>query len=582
MIARKSAKAKKTIKHRSRGFVVAIIATLMLLIGLPLIVNGLSRQTQLTTNAAGVLLDRSVFDRKDLIYGAEIGAWDMDGGTAVNNATARQNVIDAKIRIIRWGDWAKFDYMTQGGSTPKQTLAQFNNAVDGIRNLGAIPLIKLPPIWDKQCDGALDNWNLDWQKEIIKNAGNRVQLYEFANEPDNYCHWDAATYANNWKTTVPQLKKYARSLGFEIFVGGPAMANSYSGNLPYIQTLLTETAASYQQTGDRDYVPDFVSSHTYLTETENTSTAAMQSRIDSWGTFYDTVQSAINTAYSGINDPAGQPLAPQIKIADSEYNWTINNSNTLMNNQSYANYYMNAMFTMFRQHNIWFAPIFTIASHGGGALDLLNTDGTAKPLYNAYKAISTTDPLNNPLTPTPTSALPTPTNTPVPTSTPIPTPTTVPTATPAPKPAFSVYLDSLATGWTNKSWSATVNLKYTKQKYAGADSIQYIANAAWAGLALGTSNFSTTGYTYVQFAAKASTTGQQYAVFLSDPAGTQLSTPQPLANYGGDPVPTAWKVYKIPLANLNGANKTLGSVVIHEWKGMAQPAVYIDNMQFVN
>ena len=342
------------------------------------------------------LPDRSVFKRNDLIYGSEIGAWDMDGGTAIKNAAARSNIRAARIRIIRWGVWAKFDYMNQQGSTPRQTLANFNSAVDGIIRLGAIPLIKLPPIWPKQADGALDAWNIEWLKEIVKNAGNRVALYEFANEPDWYQKWNAETYAAYWKQVVPELKKYARSLGFEIFVGGPAMANSYPQNVAYMAVFLNETAAAYRESGDRDVVPDFVSSHTYLTENENASKAQMQIRIDAWGEFFAEVQKAIDSAYAGFKDPSGAPLAPQIKIADSEFNYTINNENTLAENQGYADYYVQAMYRMLRRHNVWLANIFTIASHGGGALDLLNKDGSPKPLYNAYKAASLFDPTTPP------------------------------------------------------------------------------------------------------------------------------------------------------------------------------------------
>jgi hypothetical protein len=418
----------------------------------------------MSSRASSTLLDRTVFNRQDLIYGSEIGAWDMDGGTSVNNAAARANIINAKIRVIRWGDWAKFDYMGQGGSTPKQTLAQFNNAVDGIRGLGAIPLIKLPPIWDKQCDGSLDYWNLDWQKEIIKNAGSRVQLYEFGNEPDGYCGWTSATYTSNWKQMVPQLKAYARSLGFEIYVGGPAMANSYPENVAYVQNFLDGVKAAYQQTANRDVVPDFVSSHTYLTETENATTAAMQSRIDAWGTFYDNVYAAINTTFAGVNDPAGAPLAPQIKIADSEWDWTINNANTAANDQAYADYYMKAMFTMLRQHHVWLSAQFTAASHGGGALDLLNTDGTAKPLYNAYRAMSTTDPLNVGASPSPSvSVSPSATPTPTPSATPSPTPTPG-GDTIAPTVTISSPTTTVVSGQVSIAASAKDNVKVTGMK----------------------------------------------------------------------------------------------------------------------
>lgn len=333
-----------------------------------------------------VPFDRSLFARTDLIYGAEIGAWDMDGGTAIKNPTAHSHIRAAGIRVIRWGIWAKFDSLNQDGSTPRQTLANFNRTVDGIISLGAIPFIKLPPIWPKQADNAPDAWNLEWLQEIVKHAGRRVPLYEFGNEPDWYQKWSAETYAAHWLQVVPALKKYARSQGFEIFVGGPALANSYPENVAYMRVFLQHTAAAYRKSGDRDVVPDFVSSHTYLTEKENVTPAAMQARIDAWGEFYANVRQEINTAYAGLNDAAGQPLAPQIKLADSEFNYTINNKSTRAEDQIYADYYVQAMYRMIRRQNLWLANIFTTASHGGGALDLLRQDGSPKPLYHAYKA----------------------------------------------------------------------------------------------------------------------------------------------------------------------------------------------------
>lgn len=38
-----------------------------------------------------------------------------------------------------------FNNMKQGGSNPKQTVTEFSKTLDGIRSLGAYPLIKLPP-----------------------------------------------------------------------------------------------------------------------------------------------------------------------------------------------------------------------------------------------------------------------------------------------------------------------------------------------------------------------------------------------------------------------------------------------------
>lgn len=331
--------------------------------------------------------DRSILRRKNLIYGSEIGAWEMNGGNAINNPLCRKLVTGARIRVIRWGNWAKFSDMQQGGSNPKLTLENFSHVIDGIRGLGAVPFIKLPPIWDKQCNNAIDAWNLDWQKEIIRVAGKRVQLYEFGNEPNHYCKWDGRTYAYYWNYAVPQLKKYARSLGFEIFIGGPSQSNSRTKDIAQIRTFLEATKTAYTDSRDRDFIPDFISTHTYLTEQENASIPSMLATVNAWGTFYDSLRATIDDVY-------GKPLGPQIPIADSEYNFTINHASPLQNSQAFTDAYMKAMMNLFRSHHVWMANQFTIQSHRGEALDMLTAACTPKPLYNSFKALSTGDALN--------------------------------------------------------------------------------------------------------------------------------------------------------------------------------------------
>lgn len=338
-----------------------------------------------------------IFDAKNLLYGAQVGAWDMDGGLAVNNATAKANVIAAKVKVIRWQMWRPPCDLRP---TNCQTTAQFNQALDGIISTGATPLIGLPPIWNEQCTTGPDPWSLAWQQWVISTAGNRVKLFELGNEPDNYCGLTGQSYHDQlWKPAAgggaAALKKYARGLGHEIFIGGPAWANSYTGNLADIQTWLSATKADYLANGgDRDHLPDFVSTHTYLsTPTENDTQAHAQAAIDAWGTFYDSLHAFIQTEFAGLTD-RGYPIADQLKIADSEYNDTIDNA-WPGNTQAWADFYIPAMNSMFKAHHVWLGMEFTIASHGGGALDLLNTDGTAKPLYTAFKTTSLADP-NNP------------------------------------------------------------------------------------------------------------------------------------------------------------------------------------------
>ncbi|MDX6262795.1 MAG: hypothetical protein QOH84_4483 [Kribbellaceae bacterium] len=335
----------------------------------------------------------ALFDAQNLIYGSHIGAWDMDGGTAISNATASVNVTAAKIRVIKWQMWKP---PCELRPTDCQTEAQFNAAIDGIRRLGAEPLVGLPPIWDQQCATAPDPWSLAWQQWIIRTAGSRVKLYEMGNEPDHYCGMTGQQYHDELWVNVPVLKAYARTLGHEIFVGGPGWSNSDAASLAELKVWLAATKADYlAHAQNRDWLPDFISSHTYLiTPTQNDTQAHAQATIDAWGTFYDDLQAYVNSTFAGLTDE-GYPIADELKLADSEWNDTIELAWPGNNDQAWTDFYVHAMFTMLRAHNVWLSNQSTIASHTGQALDLLNVDGTAKPEYNSYQAESTTDPRNN-------------------------------------------------------------------------------------------------------------------------------------------------------------------------------------------
>ncbi|WP_018352116.1 hypothetical protein [Longispora albida] len=323
-------------------------------------------------------------DRQDLIYGSEIGAWDTNGGTAIHNQVARDNVRAARIKVVRWGVLDREAVLKP----------EFGATLDGIANLGAVPMIKLPPMTEGQCLGDERQWSISWLKDIVRAAGPRVLIYEFGNEPDHYCGWKAAEYTAHWLRVAPQLKRFARSQGFEILLGGPGLADSHTADLAYMATFLKTTRSLYQATGDRDYVPDFVSSHTYLTDTENASIEATRARIDAWGGYFDSLRALIDTTYRGVTDRSGRPLGPQIKMASTEWNFTVDNQSTRGEDVAFTSFYVPAMFQMMREHGVWLSCQFTIASHHGGALDLLREDGTGKPLYEAYKAASTVDPQN--------------------------------------------------------------------------------------------------------------------------------------------------------------------------------------------
>lgn len=334
----------------------------------------------------------SLWSRYDLVNGTQIGAWDENGGTAVNNTTARNLVIAAAPTVVRWQMW-RTPCDIRG--TACQTTASFDAGFEGIRNFGAVPLIGLPPLWTDQYPAGPEPWSYAWQQWVVQRVdtlldagGVQDVLFEMGNEPDNYAALTPQQYFDQQWVNVPLLKKWARTtLGREIFVGGPAWANTYEpDDLTRMQTFLTACKNAYTANGnDRDWIPDFVSTHCYLTSTENTGQAVAQSRINDWGAFYRNLGTWIKTTFAGLTD-RGYPIADQIKVVCSEYNDTIVNESTINSSQTWTDFYADAMMNMFKAARVWVAIQFTIASHSGTALDLLNSDGTAKPLYNSFKA----------------------------------------------------------------------------------------------------------------------------------------------------------------------------------------------------
>lgn len=162
-----------------------------------------------------------------------------------------------------------------------------------------------------------------------------------------------------------------------------------------------------------------------------------------------------------------------------------------------------------------------------------------------------------------------------------PAPTPAVTATPSADTNFNVYTGALASGWWNQSWDATINFANTNPAYAGSDSISYTATSGWAGLDLHAgARLNTGAYTDLRLAVQASQPNQRFAIFLRDGTGAAL-TKVPLANYGGTPPVGSWKIYTISLADLGASNITLGDIVVHEWSGKAQPAIFVDSIQLV-
>ncbi|MGI8553687.1 MAG: N,N-dimethylformamidase beta subunit family domain-containing protein, partial [Dehalococcoidia bacterium] len=165
-------------------------------------------------------------------------------------------------------------------------------------------------------------------------------------------------------------------------------------------------------------------------------------------------------------------------------------------------------------------------------------------------------------TPTPTPT-PRPSPSPSPTATPTPSASPSPSSSPAPSGSLVIYSDSLASGWTNASYSASVNYAVSNPVYAGSRSISVQITGAYgaldihAGAAVNLSPYST-----LNFAARASQAGQNYVVWLVDQNDNQVGNQLELAGYGGSPVAGTWKLYHIPFTDLGAAGQRISGVVV--------------------
>lgn len=148
---------------------------------------------------------------------------------------------------------------------------------------------------------------------------------------------------------------------------------------------------------------------------------------------------------------------------------------------------------------------------------------------------------------------------------------------------LTIFDDQLAPGWTDASYNASNTItQNASDVYLGLAAIASTLSADGGLDFQAPSGVTTSGYTSLHFALKASQSGQQYEVYADSVYGQPLVNPVSLANYGGQPTTSGWTVYNIPLADLGAADVPLGDVVIHDATSSNQPAVYVDDVRLIS
>jgi endoglucanase len=150
-------------------------------------------------------------------------------------------------------------------------------------------------------------------------------------------------------------------------------------------------------------------------------------------------------------------------------------------------------------------------------------------------------------------------------------------------PNFSVYADQLAPQFMNWSWNGNVNFANKNPVYQGVTAISFTNDGGYGGFYIHTDQgVATSSYQALLFAAKAAGTGQSYVVTAYDTNNQQTHAPVSLDKYGGQPDANNWKIYTIPLQDINANDKTIKGIAIQEAAGKSQQTVYLDSIAFTN
>ncbi len=141
----------------------------------------------------------------------------------------------------------------------------------------------------------------------------------------------------------------------------------------------------------------------------------------------------------------------------------------------------------------------------------------------------------------------------------------------APLPVFG---DGLDAGWTNWSWSTTINFAATTPVHGGSKSLSAKFDAAWAGVYLRSNAAVAAGYDTLRFWINGGTGTPKIGISFFDvnSNSVQAQTVQAAAN--------TWTQVDVPLA-VFGPSSNLWGIVFQENTGAAQPVFYLDDIQLL-
>jgi hypothetical protein len=147
---------------------------------------------------------------------------------------------------------------------------------------------------------------------------------------------------------------------------------------------------------------------------------------------------------------------------------------------------------------------------------------------------------------------------------------------------LKIYTDTLAPGWQDWSWDATVDLYSDDPVYSGTQAISITAQA-WGALSFYRDSFDSSPYHWLEFYVRKSYAEQRFAVFAHDENGTELRYRLVDECRHTDErtiEPGIWTRVRIPLSDLNASKRQLQQISIINYN--SQPTTFwVDEVQLV-
>jgi hypothetical protein len=246
--------------------------------------------------------------------------------------------------------------------------------------------------------------DLPYYEAIVKQAGPRVRLYESSNEMEYDCatsKWGFSSagavgvskvLGEHYAQNMPALKKYARSLGFNILTvgyvgisGGTGWGNSVSSpNTRSMTEFMTAVHAAYVAHGnDPDYIPDAVSIHAYPYSPDFSATTPLSTIIAYFDNWTKANRAVIDRIW-------GTTIGARIKLVVSE--WNAGTDTWPGFSDTRVNDFYTAWLHMLRRDGYWMADCFALASNDTQPFDMIREDGSTRRQYATFKSVSTSDP----------------------------------------------------------------------------------------------------------------------------------------------------------------------------------------------